>query len=194
MSRFADQTAIVTGAGSGIGHAIADWLRDEGATVFSADLDPSGVPDGPRPVRLDVSREEDWPALVPDVLRATGRIDLLFDNAGIGSTADPVSCGVREWDRLFAVNARGPFLGTRAVLPTMLAQGRGALVHTASVAGSVGLANRTAHCASKGAVIAFSRQVAIQYAGTGVRGNCVCPGTVDSPWVARLLDGGLLAG
>lgn len=188
MSRFANQTAIVTGAASGIGQAIAAGLRDEGAAVFGADLDPAGVPDGVRPVTLDVSKEDQWAALLAEVLGATGRIDVLFNNAGVGSTADPLSCTVEEWDRLFAVNARGTFLGTRTVLPAMLEHGRGALVHTASAAGPIGLPNRTAYCASKGAVIAFSKQVAVQYAGTGVRSNCVCPGTVDSPWVGRLLD------
>ncbi len=82
----------------------------------------------------------------------------------------------------------GVFLGTEHTLPHMLAAGSGAIVNTASVAGLVGLRDRAAYCASKGAVIAFTRQVAIQYAGTGVRCNCICPGTIDSPWVARLLE------
>ena len=117
----------------------------------------------------------------------TGRLDVLCNNAGASSTTDALACSVEEWDRTFAVNARGVFLGTKHALPTMLAQGSGAIVNTASVAGLVGLKDRAAYCASKGAVIAFTRQVAVQYAGTGVRCNCVCPGTVDSPWVGRLL-------
>jgi NAD(P)-dependent dehydrogenase (short-subunit alcohol dehydrogenase family) len=126
--------------------------------------------------------------MVDEALAATGRVDLLFNNAGIGSTADPVACEPEEWDRLFAVNARGVFLGTKYALPAMLRQERGVIVNTASVAGLVGLPDRAAYCASKGAVIAFTKQVAVQYAGAGVRCNCICPGTVDSPWVGRLLD------
>lgn len=121
------------------------------------------------------------------MLSDTGRLDVLCNNAGIGSTADPLTCTVQEWDRVFAVNARGTFIGTRSALLPMLQRGSGAIVNTASVAGMVGLRDRTAYCASKGAVIALTKQVAIQYAGSGVRCNCICPGTVDSPWVGRLL-------
>jgi NAD(P)-dependent dehydrogenase (short-subunit alcohol dehydrogenase family) len=84
---------------------------------------------------------------------------------------------------------RGVFLGTKAALPSMLAQGRGVIVNTASVAGMVGFRDRAAYCASKGAVIALTKQVAVQYASQGIRCNCVCPGTVDSPWVGRLMGG-----
>ena len=112
---------------------------------------------------------------------------MLCNNAGASSTSDPLSCTLEDWERTFAVNARGVFLGTRAALAVMLTAGRGAIVNTASIAGQVGLKDRAAYCASKGAVIAFTKAVAVQYAGTGVRANCVCPGTVDSPWVGRLL-------
>lgn len=188
MNRFTDRTVIVTGAASGIGRAMAERFRDEGATVHGGDLDPDGVPEGCRAHPVDVSDEEQVAALVDAAIRDTGRVDVLCNNAGTGSTADVLGCTPEEWDRVFAVNARGVFLGTRSVLPHMLDRGAGAIVNTASVAGMVGLRDRAAYCASKGAVIAFTRQVAIQYAGTGVRCNCICPGTVDTPWVADLLD------
>jgi NAD(P)-dependent dehydrogenase (short-subunit alcohol dehydrogenase family) len=124
---------------------------------------------------------------VTRAVEETGRLDVLCNNAGVSSTTDPIACSVEEWDQTFAVNVRGVFLGTKHALPIMLAQARGVIINTASAAGMVGLKDRAAYCASKGAVIAFTRQVAVQYAGTGVRCNCVCPGTVDSPWVGRLL-------
>ncbi|HVK21890.1 MAG TPA: SDR family oxidoreductase [Actinokineospora sp.] len=186
-SRFTGQTVIVTGAASGIGYEMARQFHAEGATVFAADLRKDDVPDGTIGVHIDVTDPGSVAGAIQLAL-STGRLDVLCNNAGAASTSDPVSCTVEDWDRTFAVNTRGVFLGTKYALPAMLAQGRGAIVNTASVAGQVGLKDRAAYCASKGAVIAFTRQVAVQYAGTGVRANCVCPGTVDSPWVARLLD------
>ncbi len=188
-SRFAGRTVIVTGAGSGIGAAMAELFRDEGATVYGGDLDVSGVPEGCTPVRTDVAAEADTAALITAAVRATGRIDVLCNNAGIGSTTSVLDSTVEEWDRVFSVNVRGTFLMTRAALPHMLEQGRGAIVNTASIAGLVGLRDRASYSASKGAVITLTKQVAVQYAGTGVRCNAIAPGTIDSPWVGRLLDG-----
>jgi len=188
VSRFAGKTVLVTGAGSGIGAEMARMFLEEGASVFGADTDPSGVPSGCSPLEVDVSKEEDVRDMVEKAVEPSGRVDVICNNAGIGSTADALSCSVEEWDRVFAVNVRGVFLGTKHVLPYMLEQGRGAIVNTASAAGLVGLKDRAAYCASKGAVISFTKQVAVQYAGTGVRSNCICPGTVDSPWVQRILD------
>lgn len=189
MTRFQSRTAIVTGAGSGIGREIGRLLIDEGATVIAADLDPTGAPEGSVPVEVDVSDPDDVDALVREALERGGTIDALFNNAGIGSTNDVVACSLEEWDHLMAVNARGVFLGIRSVIPHMLAAGRGAIVNTASVAGMIGLRDRFAYSAGKGAVIALTRQVAVQYAGTGVRCNALAPGTVDTEWVGRLLAG-----
>jgi NAD(P)-dependent dehydrogenase (short-subunit alcohol dehydrogenase family) len=178
----------VTGAASGIGYEMAAAFRDEGARVYAADVAGGHRPEGTVEVSLDVTDERGFEVAVATALEQTGRLDVLCNNAGIGSTTDPLSCTVEEWDRVFSVNARGAFLGIRAALPAMLRQGRGAIINTASVAGLVGLKDRTAYCASKGAVVALTKQVAVQYADTGVRCNCICPGTVDSPWVGRLLD------
>jgi NAD(P)-dependent dehydrogenase (short-subunit alcohol dehydrogenase family) len=186
-NRFDGRTVIVTGAASGIGFEMASQFLDEGATVYAADLHPDAVPAGTRQLHVDVTDTGSVEAMVARAVTDTGRLDVICNNAGASSVSDPLSCTVEDWDRTFAVNARGVFLGTKYALSPMLGQGSGAIVNTASVAGQVGLKDRAAYCASKGAVIAFTRQVAVQYAGTGVRANCVCPGTVDSPWVARLL-------
>ncbi len=110
--RFEGRTAVVTGAGSGIGFEMARLLLEEGAVVYAADLDASTVPEGATGVTCDVSSEADVASLIAAAVDGTGRLDLLFNNAGIGSTADPVSCTVEDWDRVFAVNVRGVFLGT----------------------------------------------------------------------------------
>ncbi|TCC61133.1 SDR family oxidoreductase [Kribbella pittospori] len=186
MDRFADRCALVTGAGSGIGQQITQQLLDEGARVVGADLDPAGVPEGAIALRADVSDEAEVRELVRAAGAELGRIDALFNNAGIGSTTNVLESTVDEWDRVFAVNVRGVFLCTKEVLPQMLSRGGGVIVNTASVAGMIGLRDRASYCASKGAVIALTKQIAVQWAGDGIRCNCVCPGTVDSPWVARL--------
>jgi NAD(P)-dependent dehydrogenase (short-subunit alcohol dehydrogenase family) len=186
--RFENKTAVVTGAASGIGSEITRLLLEEGARVLGADLDPSHVPAGASSIAVDVSTEDDVNRMMAAALDEFGHVDILCNNAGIGSVHDVLGTTVDEWDRLFAVNARGVFLGIRAALPSMLERGHGVIVNTASVAGMMGLRDRAAYCASKGAVISLTQQVAVQYAGTGVRCNCVCPGTVDSPWVGRLLD------
>jgi 2-keto-3-deoxy-L-fuconate dehydrogenase len=186
MDRFAGRCALVTGAGSGIGQQITRQLLDEGARVVGADLDPAGVPDGAVAVRADVSDAADVRELFRVAGERLGRIDVLFNNAGIGSTTSVLDSTVEEWEQVFAVNVRGVFLCSKQVLPQMLERGGGVIVNTASVAGMIGLRDRAAYCASKGAVIALTKQVAVQWAGSGIRCNCVCPGTVDSPWVARL--------
>jgi NAD(P)-dependent dehydrogenase (short-subunit alcohol dehydrogenase family) len=178
---------LVTGAASGIGFEMARQFYEAGASVYAADIDPDGAPDGTIPLQVDVTDAYAVGSAVSRAVKETGRLDVICNNAGAASTSDPISCTVEDWDRTFAVDARGVFLGTKYALPIMLSQGRGAKANTASVAGLVGLKDRTAYCASRGAVMAFTRQAAIQYAGTGVRCNSVCPGTVDSPWVSRLL-------
>jgi NAD(P)-dependent dehydrogenase (short-subunit alcohol dehydrogenase family) len=187
--RFTGKAAIVTGAASGIGFEIASLLLAEGAQVLACDVNPAGVPDGATALAVDVSDEAQVDAMAAAAVEAFGRIDVLCNNAGIGSTTDVLGTSLEDWERVFSVNVRGVFLGTKAVLPTMLAQGAGSIVNTASVAGMVGFRDRAAYCASKGAVIALTKQVAVQYANVGIRCNCVCPGTVDSPWVGRLMDG-----
>jgi NAD(P)-dependent dehydrogenase (short-subunit alcohol dehydrogenase family) len=118
----------------------------------------------------------------------TGDLDVLANVAGIGSTTTAPKTALDTWEDVFAVNARGTFLCCKHAIPAMVTRGGGSIVNMGSVAGLVGLRNRAAYCASKGAVIALTRALAIDHVADGVRVNAVCPGTVDSPWVRRLVD------
>ena len=186
--RFEGVSVVVTGAASGIGFEMARQFLAEGAQVMAADLTTDGLPPGCNGFAADVSSPRHVEALVGSAINTMGAIDVLCNNAGIGSTVDVLECSVDEWDRVFAVNVRGVFLGIKYTLPSMLEKGSGVIINTASVAGLIGLRDRAAYCASKGAVISLTKQVAVQYASKGIRCNCICPGTIDSPWVGRLLD------
>jgi meso-butanediol dehydrogenase / (S,S)-butanediol dehydrogenase / diacetyl reductase len=176
--------ALVTGGGSGIGAAVAHRLADDGFDVTVADLEPDGVATdlGATAVRLDVRDEA-------QVARAMDGVEVLVNAAGIGSTTAAPDTPVEVWDDVFAVNARGTFLCCKHAIPGMKAQGGGAIVNVASVAALVGLKNRAAYCASKGAVVSLTRALAVDHVGDKIRVNAVCPGTIDTPWVQRLVAG-----
>lgn len=191
-ARFDGRVAIVTGAGSGIGRAMAHRLADEGAHVFAADVSDgrdataAARPDAITAVRCDVSDPEDVRSVVDAALKRSGRIDVLMNNAGITGPAAPGhEYRLEDWDRVMDVNVRGAFLMLRAVLPTMLAQGSGAVVNTGSVASYVAAPGSLVYPPSKGAVLMLTRQAAIEYATTGIRVNAVCPGLIRTP----ILDG-----
>jgi 2-keto-3-deoxy-L-fuconate dehydrogenase len=186
--RFTGKRALVTGAGSGIGEAVARGLHAEGAELLLADVRAEPVEaiaaelgERATPVTLDVRDEQ-------AVRRAVADLDVLANVAGIGSTTSAPETALEAWEDVFAVNARGTFLCCKHAIPSMVARGGGSIVNMGSVAGLVGLRNRAAYCASKGAVIALTRALAIDHVADGVRVNAVCPGTVDSPWVRQLVD------
>jgi 2-keto-3-deoxy-L-fuconate dehydrogenase len=193
--KLTDKVAVITGAGSGIGRAMSILFSREGATVVAADLNEAAAREtvselsgNGMPLRVDVSNAGDVQRMVERVEEAFGRIDILCNNAGIGSTTDVIEADPDEWDQVFAVNVRGTFLSCKYTLPGMITRGGGVIVNTASVAGLIGIPKRAAYCASKGAVVVLTKQIAVSYVSQGIRCNCVCPGTVDSPWVGRLLD------
>jgi len=187
-NRFIGRRALVTGAGSGIGAAVARRLHAEGADVILADVRAEPVEaiagelgQRAQAVRLDVRDEDAVGAVAPEV-------DVLANVAGIGSTTTAPETPLAVWEDVFAVNARGTFLCCKHAIPGMVNRGGGSIVNVASAGGLVGLRNRAAYCASKGAVIAMTRALAVDHVAEGVRVNAVCPGTVDSPWVARLVE------
>ncbi|GAC1445420.1 MAG: SDR family oxidoreductase [Chloroflexota bacterium] len=190
-------STLITGAGSGIGRAMATLFAREGARVLVADIDGNTAEETVRLVTTeggdaracaaDVSRGDDVERMVLACLQAFGRIDVLCCNAGIGSTFTVVDTPEDLWEHVFAVNVRGTFLSCKHVIPYTVAAGGGAIVNTASVAGLVGLRNRAAYCASKGAIISLTKAIAVDHVSQNIRCNCICPGTVDSPWVGRLL-------
>jgi NAD(P)-dependent dehydrogenase (short-subunit alcohol dehydrogenase family) len=187
-ARFTGRRALVTGAGSGIGEAVARRLHAEGADVLLADRAGERVRalagelgGSARGLELDVRDEA-------AVAGATRELDVLANVAGIGSTTNAPDTPLEVWEDVLAVNATGTFLCCKHAIPGMVARGGGTIVNMASVAGMIGLRDRAAYSASKGAVIALTRALAIDHVGDRVRVNAVCPGTVDSPWVRRLVD------
>jgi NAD(P)-dependent dehydrogenase (short-subunit alcohol dehydrogenase family) len=186
------RVAVVTGGASGIGLASCTRLQEEGFTVAALDLQP-GAAEGAAKLTVccDVTDEADVAAAMDTVTSRLGRIDVLVNNAGITGSAQATRCHetpVAEWDKVQAVNVRGPFLCSRAVLPSMLAAGSGHIITVASVAGLVAFPGRCAYTASKGAALMLTRSLAVDYAAAGIRANAVCPGMVYTPMTAWRLD------
>lgn len=187
---LAGERAVVTGAASGIGRAIALRFAAAGAEVYAADRDdPEFAGDGGtiNPRVVDVTDEPALQGLFSEMAELGG-VSILVNVAGIGSTTTAPDTETAVWDRVFDVNARGTFLCSKLAIPQMVAAGGGSVINIASVAGMIGLPRRAAYCASKGAVIALTKAMAVDHVKQGVRVNCICPGTVDSPWVRRLVE------
>jgi 2-keto-3-deoxy-L-fuconate dehydrogenase len=182
--------ALVTGAGSGIGAAIADTFAEAGAHVFVTDIriDTAnetadrirGAGGSAAAMALDVRDEQ----ACADVVKATGAIDILVNNAGVGHVGTALTTTGEDLDRLYAVNVRGVLNVTRAYLPEMVARRAGVIVNMASVAGLVGIQDRLAYSTTKFAVVGLTKSMALDHATAGVRVNCICPGRVETPWVA----------
>jgi NAD(P)-dependent dehydrogenase (short-subunit alcohol dehydrogenase family) len=185
---YAGRVAVVTGGASGIGAATVARLRAEGATVHTLDVTPLPAGDDGSHTIVDVADED----AVRDAIAAVGgqhaRIDLLVNNAGIGSIGSVEEGDLAEWRRILDVNLFGVVHATRAALPFLRQSHGKAIVNVSSLAALVGLAKRAAYSASKGAVYALTLSMAADLLDDQIRVNAVAPGTIGTPWVDRLLD------
>lgn len=190
-----DRVAVVTGGGSGIGLATCSRLAADGFALAVLDLDVDSAEaaagaDGTG-YAADVSDAAAVESAFAEIVATFGRIDVLVNNAGITGGPPATICHetpVDVWDRVQAINSRGPFLCSRAALPVMLAQGSGHVITVASVAGLVAFPGRCAYTASKGAALMFAKSLAVDYAHAGIRSNAVCPGFVETPMTRWRLD------
>jgi 2-keto-3-deoxy-L-fuconate dehydrogenase len=199
MFRLDGKVALVTGAGSGIGEAIARLFANQGAVVLVADVRNDAAESVSAAIRdaggiahtwqLDVADEAQVTARFQEVRTTHGRFDILVNNAGVSHVGNLLETTVEEWDRVMRVNAFGVFLCAREAVRQMLAQEPkgGVIINMASAAGLIGIERRFPYGTSKGAVISMTRSIAIDYVTQGIRCNAICPGTVQTPFVEGYL-------
>ncbi|MER7900447.1 SDR family oxidoreductase [Streptomyces sp. NPDC096046] len=188
MSDFEGLKALVTGGASGIGRATAELLAERGARVAVLDLDPSPVGEPLLGHRADVTDDASVRQAVAAAVDGLDGLDILVNNAGIGAQGTVEDNPDDEWHRVYDVNVVGMVRTTRACLPHLRASAHAAIVNTCSIAATAGLPQRALYSATKGAVHSLTLAMAADHVREGIRVNCVNPGTVDTPWVGRLLD------
>ncbi|MCM1966279.1 SDR family NAD(P)-dependent oxidoreductase [Streptomyces sp. G1] len=188
-TELAGLTALITGGASGIGKATALLLAARGAEVAVLDLAPDSVPRPLRGLRADVADDVSVRGAVREAAEDLGGIDILVNNAGIGATGTVEDNDDVTWHRVLDVNVLGIVRTTRAALPYLRLSEAAAVVNTCSIAATAGLPQRALYSASKGAVLSLTLAMAADHVREGIRVNCVNPGTVDTPWVGRLLGG-----
>ncbi|WJQ81357.1 SDR family oxidoreductase [Brevibacillus brevis] len=192
------KTAIVTGAGSGMGKAIAKLFADEGANVILADLNKEAavavaqeLPQGKgHAVQTDVADDTSVAALVKETLEAYGSIDVLVNCAGVPQAFTPIEeLTLEQWDRILSVNTKSIFLTTRHAVPCMKEKGKGSIINIASIAGIRARPGLNAYCASKGAAIMLSKALAIELAPFQIRVNVINPGPAETPMLGKFING-----
>ncbi|MDG1891203.1 MAG: glucose 1-dehydrogenase [Verrucomicrobiota bacterium] len=197
--RLDDKITLVTGAGSGIGKAIATLFAEAGAFVGVIDRDGSAaeattqsiLASGGRSTSytVDVADSEACLELAETIQESFGSIDILVNNAGIGHVGTLLETEGEDLDAMYAVNVRGVFNMTKAVLTDMIGAGQGNIINLASIGGVVAVRDRLAYCTTKFAVVGFTKCIALDHASEGIRCNCICPGRVETPFVkARLQE------
>ncbi len=194
MGRLDGKVCVITGAGSGIGRASARLFGPEGARVVVADVDVAAAEETAREIenawasRVDVTDEDETRALAAAVASREGRIDVLFNNAGIAGVGDVVETEPELFDRVMRVNVRGVYLMSRAVVPFMIEHKAGSIINMSSCIAEIGLARRVSYAASKGAVLAMTKSMQVDLAPHGIRVNALLPGTILTPFVERYLQ------
>jgi 2-keto-3-deoxy-L-fuconate dehydrogenase len=193
MFSLTNKIALVTGAGSGIGAAIARVFAEAGAQVIVADIQEGaakGTADqikNAEAIILNVADQAAVENAATAVLQRHGRVDILVNNAGIGHVGTILQTKAEDLDRLYSVNVRGVFNMSQAFLPRMLERKSGNIINLASIGGVVGIRDRLAYCTTKFAVVGLTKSMALDHALDGVRINCICPGRVETPFVAARL-------
>ena len=189
----AGRIVAITGAASGIGLATARRFTEGGHRVVMVDVDAERLPKeaeslGGHPVVVDLCDGDAVASAFASIVDDVGPVEVLCNNAGIGVANDILTTTWEDWSRTFDVNVHAMFHTCRAVLPSMLDRGAGIIVTTASVAGLVGIRDRAAYCTSKAAVIGLTRTLTADYAYRGIRANAICPGTVETEWIGKILS------
>jgi NAD(P)-dependent dehydrogenase (short-subunit alcohol dehydrogenase family) len=191
--RLQDKVAIVTGGASGIGEFTVREMLKQGAKVVIADFDDAGgqkladeLGEGVSFIHVDVSNEEQVEAMVKHSVDTFGKVDILFSNAGIGSTGSTHELSLEDWNKTISVNLSGVFLCAKYALKEMVKQGSGSIVNCASILGHVGQAATASYTAAKGGVVNMTRALSLEYASQGIRVNAVCPGYIKTPLLDQL--------